>query len=104
MARIAGVNIPQNKLVRIGLTYIYGIGSKFSRVICESVGVDKNKRVNQLNESEVNAKDLCLLLLNEGLLCKETHKTVIRFAPPLMISKKDLDWAIDKITKVFKTI
>ena len=58
----------------------------------------------ELNESEVNAKDLCLMLLNEGLLCKETHKTVIRFAPPLMISKKDLDWAIDKITKVFKTI
>ena len=58
----------------------------------------------ELNESEVNAKDLCLMLLNEGLLCKETHKTVIRFAPPLVISKKDLDWAIDKITKVFKTI
>ena len=58
----------------------------------------------ELNESGVNAKDLCLMLLNEGLLCKETHKTVIRFAPPLMISKKDLDWAIDKITKVFKTI
>ena len=58
----------------------------------------------ELNESEVNAKDLCLMLLNEGLLCKETHKTVIRFAPPLMISKKDLDWAIDKITRVFKTI
>ena len=58
----------------------------------------------ELNESEINAKDLCLMLLNEGLLCKETHKTVIRFAPPLMISKKDLDWAIDKITKVFKTI
>ena len=58
----------------------------------------------ELNESKVNAKDLCMMLLNEGLLCKETHKTVIRFAPPLMISKKDLDWAIDKITKVFKTI
>ena len=58
----------------------------------------------ELNESEVNAKDLCLMLLNEGLLCKETHKTVIRFAPPLMISKDDLDWAIEKITKVIRTI
>ena len=56
----------------------------------------------ELNESEVNAKDLCLMLLNEGLLCKETHKTVIRFAPPLMISKDDLDWAIKKITKVIR--
>ncbi len=58
----------------------------------------------ELNESEVNAKDLCLMLLNEGLLCKETHKTVIRFAPPLMISKDDLDWAIKKITKVIRAI
>ena len=58
----------------------------------------------ELNKSDINAKDLCLMLLNEGLLCKETHKTVIRFAPPLMISKKDLDWAIDKITKVIRAI
>ena len=58
----------------------------------------------ELNKSEVNAKDLCLMLLNEGLLCKETHKTVIRFAPPLMISKKDLDWAINKITKVIRAV
>ena len=58
----------------------------------------------ELNESEVNAKDLCLMLLNEGLLCKETHKTVIRFAPPLMITKKQLDWAIKKITKVVRSV
>ena len=58
----------------------------------------------ELNESEVNAKDLCLMLLNEGLLCKETHKTVIRFAPPLMISKKEIDWAIKKITKVIRSV
>ena len=58
----------------------------------------------ELNESEVNAKDLCLMLLNEGLLCKETHKTVIRFAPPLMITKDQLDWAIKKITKVVRSI
>ena len=58
----------------------------------------------ELNKSDINAKDLCLMLLNEGLLCKETHKTVIRFAPPLMISKKDIDWAIDKITKVIRAV
>ena len=34
MARIAGINIPQNKLVHVGLTYIYGIGDKFSQQIC----------------------------------------------------------------------
>ena len=58
----------------------------------------------ELNTSNVNAKDLCLMLLNEGLLCKETHKSVIRFAPPLMISNKELDWAIDKIIKVLNSI
>jgi ornithine--oxo-acid transaminase len=58
----------------------------------------------ELTKSEVNAKDLCLMLLNEGLLCKETHKTVIRFAPPLMITKEQLDWAIKKITKVVRSI
>ena len=58
----------------------------------------------ELNDSEVNAKDLCMMLLNEGLLCKETHKTVIRFAPPLMISKKEIDWAIKKITKVIRSV
>ena len=58
----------------------------------------------ELNDSEINAKDLCMMLLNEGVLCKETHKTVIRFAPPLMISKKEIDWAIEKITRVIRAI
>ena len=58
----------------------------------------------ELNNAEVNAKNLCMMLLNEGLLCKETHETVIRFAPPLMIGKKDIDWALNKITKVITSI
>ena len=58
----------------------------------------------ELNDSKLNAKDLCMMLLNEGLLCKETHKTVIRFAPPLMISKEEIDWALEKITKVIRAI
>jgi len=58
----------------------------------------------ELNQSDFNAKDLCLMLLNEGLLCKETHKSVIRFAPPLMITKNEIDWAINKITKVISSI
>ena len=44
MARIAGVNIPQNKLVHIGLTYIYGIGNKFSNEICKSLEIDEITR------------------------------------------------------------
>ncbi|PLR67533.1 ornithine--oxo-acid transaminase [Bacillus sp. UMB0893] len=46
------------------------------------------------------ARPYCEKLKEEGLLCKETHETVIRFAPPLVISEEDLDWAIGKITRV----
>ena len=53
MARIAGINIPQNKLVHIGLTYIYGIGDKFSSQICSSLKIPKEKRVNQLTDDEI---------------------------------------------------
>ena len=53
MARIAGINIPQNKLVQVGLTYIYGIGDKFSKKICTSLAIPKEKRVNQLTDDEI---------------------------------------------------
>ena len=53
MARISGVNIPTNKKVSIGLTYINGIGSKSASDICEKAGIDKDKRVNELLETEV---------------------------------------------------
>ena len=53
MARIAGVNIPSNKKLEIALTYIFGIGKKFSKLICSSTNVDGNKRVNTLTEGEV---------------------------------------------------
>ncbi|MDP4084874.1 MAG: ornithine--oxo-acid transaminase [Bacillota bacterium] len=46
------------------------------------------------------ARPYCEKLKDEGLLCKETHDTVIRFAPPLIISKEEIDWAIEKILKV----
>ncbi|WHX39984.1 ornithine--oxo-acid transaminase [Mesobacillus sp. AQ2] len=46
------------------------------------------------------ARKYCEELKEEGLLCKETHDTVIRFAPPLVISLEELDWAIERIKKV----
>ncbi|MBM7586270.1 ornithine--oxo-acid transaminase [Bacillus pakistanensis] len=46
------------------------------------------------------ARKYCEELKAEGLLCKETHDTVIRFAPPLVISQEELDWAIERIKKV----
>ena len=53
MARIAGVNIPQNKVLHVALTYIHGIGQKFSDDICNKLSISKNKRVNSLTEDEV---------------------------------------------------
>ena len=53
MARIAGVNIPQNKLVQTGLTYIYGIGDKFSKQICLALEIPNSKRVNELTDDQI---------------------------------------------------
>ncbi len=58
----------------------------------------------ELNEKSGGARRFCEVLEKEGLLCKETHETVIRFAPPLIIKRKELDWALKKIKKVFKEL
>jgi small subunit ribosomal protein S13 len=54
MARISGVNIPTNKRIHIALTYIFGIGPKIAGDICIEATIDISKRVNQLNDDEVN--------------------------------------------------
>ena len=54
MARISGVNIPTNKKIQVALTYIFGIGSKISNNICQQASIDNSKRVNQLNDDEIN--------------------------------------------------
>ncbi|MBR2124815.1 MAG: 30S ribosomal protein S13 [Acetobacter sp.] len=53
MARIAGVNIPTNKRVVIGLQSIYGIGASRAAKICEVAGISESKRVNELTDDEV---------------------------------------------------
>ena len=53
MARIAGVNIPTNKIVQTGLTYIYGIGNKFSEQICKDLDIPKSKRVSELTDEQI---------------------------------------------------
>ncbi len=47
------------------------------------------------------ARAICESLMKMGILCKETHTYTIRFAPPLIIEKKDVDWAVDKIKAAF---
>lgn len=53
MARIAGVNIPAQKRVEIGLTYIYGLGPVKAKEICSALGIPAAKRVNELSDDEV---------------------------------------------------
>ena len=58
----------------------------------------------ELKKSAGGARRFCEALQDEGLLCKETHETVIRFAPPLVITKEDIDWAFERIKKVLETM
>ncbi len=53
MARIAGVNLPNQKRLEIGLTYIYGIGQPTARQICATLGLDPNEKVRDLTDDEV---------------------------------------------------
>jgi small subunit ribosomal protein S13 len=54
LARIAGVNLPNQKRLEIGLTYIYGIGQPTARKICTTLGLDPNEKVRDLTDDEVN--------------------------------------------------
>ena len=54
MARIAGVDLPRNKRIEIGLTYIYGIGKTSSRRILEKLNIDPNVKTDQLSDEEVS--------------------------------------------------
>ena len=54
MARIAGVDLPRDKKVAVGLSYIFGIGRRNAAEILEKAGVDENQRIRDLNETDVN--------------------------------------------------
>jgi small subunit ribosomal protein S13 len=55
MARIAGVDLPKNKRGEIGLTYIFGIGPSTARYILDKNSIDRNKKVNEWNDQDLNA-------------------------------------------------
>jgi small subunit ribosomal protein S13 len=80
MARIAGVDLPPNKRVEIGLTYIFGIGRPSSDKILETAKVDRNTRVKDLSEDEVSRirKTIQDQYEVEGDLRKETSQDIKR--------------------------
>lgn len=55
MARIAGIDLPNNKHIDIALTYIYGIGRQSAIRICKKLGIDQQKKVSSLNAEELNS-------------------------------------------------
>ena len=59
MARIAGVNIPQNKVVHVALTYIHGIGTKFSNDICTKLNIEKIAHSHPMSQDQ-NSEHLIL--------------------------------------------
>ena len=80
MARIAGINIPLNKRIEVGLTYIYGVGPSQSRKMLEVAGVEPDRKVRDLTEDEVrklrDAIDQNLTV--EGDLRRERSQNVKR--------------------------
>jgi len=79
MARISGVNVPLNKRVEIGLTYIYGVGRSTSNELLEKVGVDPNTYVRDLTEDEISKlRDAVEDLTVEGDLRREQSQNIKR--------------------------
>ena len=80
MARIAGINIPTQKKLKIALTYVYGIGNKVSNDICLKANVDSNTRVQDLSESEIkNISDvISSSFIVEGDLRREVSGNIKR--------------------------
>ena len=58
----------------------------------------------EIDQKYISGNDLSKTLLKAGILCKETHETTIRFAPPLVIKKEEIEWALEIIKKVFTQI
>lgn len=58
----------------------------------------------EIDPSTIKARTVCEAFLKQGILAKEVHNTIIRFSPPLIITRQELDWALDKIHAAFKTL
>lgn len=79
MARIAGINIPDNKHARVSLTYIYGIGRTTAEKICAEAGVDPASKVGELDEANLDAiRSEVAKLSVEGDLRRETSMNIKR--------------------------
>lgn len=58
----------------------------------------------EIDPKKASARWICEKLANLGVLCKETHESVVRFAPPLIITQEEIDWALHRIQQVFSSL
>ncbi len=84
----------------------YDLGEKFVGMLktidCPSIKDIRGKGLFIGVELDTLARPFCEMLKEEGLLCKETHENVIRFAPPLVITEEELEWAFERIKVVLE--
>src|ERR1700741_3053155 len=80
MARIAGVDLPREKRIEIGLTYIFGIGRPTARKILEEAGVNPDERVNKLSDEDINKlrRIIDASIRVEGVLRSEIARNIKR--------------------------
>lgn len=80
MARISGIELPNNKIGMIGLTYIFGIGKSTAKKILTEAGVNENKKVNEWNDQEINRirKSVIDSVKTEGELRSENQLNIKR--------------------------
>ena len=79
MARIAGINIPDNKHVRISLTYIFGIGNSTANSLCKTLAISGDTKVSDLSEQELESLRTTITNLNvEGDLRREISMNIKR--------------------------
>jgi len=79
MARIAGVNIPDNKHIAISLRYVYGIGPTTARSVCDTTGIDPSTKVSELSEEQLDSiRSEVGKLVVEGDLRREVSMNIKR--------------------------
>ncbi|HNU67941.1 MAG TPA: ornithine--oxo-acid transaminase [Myxococcota bacterium] len=92
-----------------------GKSAENGQYLIEKLASIKSKHIKQirgrglfvgmvLHPEAGGARRFCEALMKRGLLCKETHDNVIRFAPPLVITREQIDWAISEVTEVMTTL
>jgi small subunit ribosomal protein S13 len=79
MARIAGVNIPDNKHIAISLRYVYGIGPTTAKSVCDTTGIDPSTKVSELSEEQLDSiRSEVGKLIVEGDLRREVSMNIKR--------------------------